>query len=156
MQNLPRPGSNLTLGGGDSWSKVHPSPSPNVQTQRRAPPRTQRLLQPSQLLPEAPTTAASRGQLVHVHLCGASPCRWVLARRICARVRPDLHNKSRLLPLSFHPSNFSTSVILHLPTEHTCIGRERWDLTSLGMKGLQKRCPRLWSSCPGSLSMPCT
>ena len=32
-----------------------------------------------------------------------------------ARVKPDLQNKGRLLPLSLHQNNVSTSVILHLP-----------------------------------------
>ena len=158
LQNIPRPGGNLTLTGADSWSTVHSSTSPNAKTNGvhilelndfRSPPSCC-VGQPA---PEAPTTDASRVQLVHVHLCGASPCRWVLARRVCARVKPDLHNKSRLLPLSFRPNNFSTSLILHLPTEHTCIGVNDGTLLR-SEEGLARTNPRLWSSCPGSLSMP--
>ena len=65
-----------------------------------------RLLKPQQ--PDA-----SRVQLVLVHLCGASPYRWVLARRVCACVKPHLHNKGR-------PNN-SYDPYSGL-NEHTCIG----------------------------------
>ena len=64
-----------------------------------------------------------------------------------------MHNKSRILPLCFRPNNFSTSLILHLPTEHTCIGVNDGTLLR-SEEGFARREPGLWSSCPGSLSMP--
>ena len=70
-----------------------------------------------------------------------------------ARVKPDLQNKGRLLPLSLRQNNVSTSLILHLPTEHTCIGVNDGTLLR-SEEGFARREPGLWSSCPGSLSMP--
>ena len=69
---------------------------------------------------EAPTTDASRVQLVHVHLCGASPCRWVLARRVCTGARKTGPTQQ---VRRFLPDNPPEQTLLQ-STSSTCLDEE--------------------------------
>ena len=113
------------LGRNSNGVHTRTSPTPPTNTNGLHHPELHDLRSPpscrlSHSAPEAPTTDASRVQLVHVHLCGASPCRWVLARRVCTGARKTGPTQQ---VRRFLPDNPPEQTLLQ-STSSTCLDEE--------------------------------